>query len=332
MCIRYILGGAAALAVLVAGNYAFAQGKVKAVYTGGAAGAYHTLFAPPVLDALGKAYFKGYSLTTSAGTLDNINKVSANPQSIGFAQLDVYARQALAEPETFKKLTVIRQLACEGLWMVTKGDLDDFGKVLGMARRAQFVLPPENSGSSATFNYLKQIDPDGLGRARNVRFAQSTTDMLNQVAGSKDDIGLFVQFADPENANIKLINEKGLKVIPVISREIVAAKAGDTPVYQVQSYSLTAGGWVTSGKQVNTSCTPVVIFTGNPDVFTDRNDKDDQIDLVKKIREVPDADMLPKEGRIAALMRNAKALAGPAITDLIAATELARKKVEELTR
>jgi len=330
MKLKYAVIAAAALAISVSG--AFAQGKVKAVYTGGDKGAYHTLFAPPVLDALGKAYFKGYALTTSAGTVDNIKKVSANPQSIGFAQLDVYARLALAEPEAFKKLVVIRQVACEGLWMVTKGDLDDFGKVLGMARRVQFVLPPEGSGSTATFEYLKQIDPEGIGRARNVRYSQSATDMLNQVANSKDDVGLFVQFADPENANIKLLVDKGLKVIPVVSREIVAAKAGDTSVYQIQSYALTAGGWISNGKTATTACTPVVIFTGSPDVFSNRDDKDDQIDLIKKIRDVPDADMLPKEGRIAALMRNAKALAGPAINDLIAATEIARKKVEELTR
>jgi len=330
MKMKHLALAAAFLVASVSG--AFAQGKVKAVYTGGDKGAYHTLFAPPVLDALGKAYFKGYALSTSAGTVDNIKKVLANPQSIGFAQLDVYARQALAAPDDFKKLVLIRQVACEGLWMVTKGDLDDFGKVLGMARRVQFVLPPDGSGSAATFNYIKQIDPEGLGRARNVRYSQSATDMLNQVANSKDDVGLFVQFADPENANIKLIVDKGLKVIPVVSREIVAAKAGDTAVYQIQSYSLTSGGWVSSGKQATTACTPVVIFTGNPDVFSNRDDKDDQLDLIKKIREVPDADMLPKEGRIAALMRNAKVLAGPAINDLIAATNLAREKIEALTR
>lgn len=311
---------------------ASAQGKAKDIYTGGQTGAYHSLFCPPIPDALSNAYFKGYQCKTTGGTLDNIRQVLANPQSIGFAQLDVYAREAAAKPADFAKLTVVRQLACEGLWMVTKGSADDYGKVLGLSRRIQFVLPPETSGSAATFAYLRQIDPDGIGRASNVRHSQSVAEMLKQVASSRDDVGLFVQFADPTNDNIKAIEASGLKVVPVVSREIVAAKVGDQSVYQVQTFSMTAGGFISSGKQATTACTPVVIFTGKPDQFTDRNERDNQTDLIKAVRDLPDTALLPKEGRIASIIKGAKTLAGPAVADMLAAVDAARKTAEGMMK
>jgi hypothetical protein len=275
--------------------------------------------------------FQGYKCTPSGGTLDNIKKVLAQPSNIGFVQLDVLAREVAAKPELDKQLTVIRQdIACEGLWMVTKNDkVKDYGAVLGYARRIPFVLPATDSGSAASFAYLQSIDPDGLGRAKNIKNVDNATTVINTVAASSDNsVGFFVQFADPENPNIKLMMEKNLMIIPVVSREITKAKVGDNALYNVQSFALKAAGFVKSGDDRVTACTPVAIITGNPDNQKDANAKDDQKDLIKAVREVPSSALLPTDSRIANLMKQVKKVSGSVLDEMMAAADKAKKAAE----
>lgn len=304
----------------------------KSIHTGGTAGAYHTTFCPSLPGVLSNAYFQGYSCTPSQGTVDNIKRVQTYPSSIGFVQLDVYAREAATRAEEFKKLQVIRSdIACEGLWMITKNPDLDFGKILGLARRIRFILPGEGSGSTASFRYLQSIDPDGLGRVNpsNVTYARDATEVLNRVAASTEgEVGFFVQFADPNNANIKLIVEKKLRVIPVVSREILNAKVGNTPVYQAQEFNMTADGFISSGVKVTTSCTPVALITGSPEAFNDRNGKDDAAELAQKVAGIPAAKLLPQDDRLARLISGARRLGSATVAEMTAAVDAARKAVE----
>jgi hypothetical protein len=315
----------AAIAVASLASPAFAQ---KSILTGAERGAYNSTFCPPLPSVLGQSMFQGYRCVPSNGTLDNINGVLAKPSNIGFVQLDVLAREFATKPDLKTKLTVIRQdIACEGLWMVTKNTkMKTFGDVLAYARRIPFILPAQTSGSAASFAYLQSLDPDGLGRARNLRNVQSSTDVINTVAASSDNsVGFFVQFADPENANIKLMQERGLHVIPVVSREIANAKIADANLYNIESFSLKSAGFFTSGDDRVTACTPVAIITGNPDAQTDANAKDDQKDLIKTIREVPASDLLPKDDRIAKLIKGIKHVSATTVNEMIAAGDAARK-------
>jgi hypothetical protein len=325
---KKILLATTALLALTTTSYA-----QKSILTGGEKGAYNSTFCPPLPAVLGSSMFQGYRCTPSGGTLDNITQVLAKPSNIGFVQLDVLAREIDTKPDLTKNLTVIRQdIACEGLWMVTKNEkLKSFGDVLGYSRRIPFVLPPQNSGSAASFAYLQTIDPDGLGRAKNLRYVNDATTVINTVAASNDNsVGFFVQFADPENANIKLMMEKGLTIIPVVSREIANAKVGSENLYNVQSFSLKAAGFIASGDERVTSCTPVAIITGNPDAQKDANTKDDQRDLIKAVRDVASSALLPQDSRLAALMRGMKKVSGAALNEMMAVAEKAKKAAETL--
>ena len=150
--------------------------EAKAIYTASQFGAYHSSFCPPIRVVLESAGFHGYSCTPSGGTLDNIAKVLANPRSLGFVQLDVLARWALDNTEAAKKLVVIRTLACEGLLMVTRAKdmaVVKFGQIVGSARRLQFAVA--DGGSRASFEFLQKVDPNGLGRARNIQVVENAT-------------------------------------------------------------------------------------------------------------------------------------------------------------
>lgn len=303
----------------------------KAIFTGGEKGAYQTTFCPPLPTILNQSMFAGYQCTPSGGTLENIAQVLSKPSNVGFVQLDVLAREFTSKPDLGKQLVVIRKdIACEGLWMVTKNDkLKNYGDVLGYARRINFVVPQQNSGSAASFAFLQSIDPDGLGRARNIKHVNDATTVINTVAASGDSsVGFFVQFADPENANIRLMVEKGLNVIPVVSREIANAKIGDENLYNVQSFALKASGIFASGDDRVTACTPVAVVTGNPDNAKDANAKDDQKDLIKAVRDVPSSQLLPQDSRLSKLMGSMKKLSGAAINEMVALADKAKKAAE----
>ena len=317
---------------------AMAQGVApgpKAINTGGSAGAYHGTFCPPLPPVLANAYFQGYACTPSAGTVENIQRVLAQPTNLGFAQLDVFAREAAARPAEFERLSVIRtDIACEGLWMVTKNPDLDFGRVLGLARRIQFVLPAQASGSTASFNYLRSIDPEGLGRVpdSNITHMRDATEVINRVAASTNgEVGFFVQFADPRNANIRLMVEHNLRIIPVISREILRARVGDQAVYNAQTFQLAGGNMFGIGGRAvsaTTACTPVALFTGSPSAFSDRNGQDDARELIQRLQQVNRAAMMPQDNAIQGILRGATRLSQTAVDQAVAGVEAARRAVE----
>jgi hypothetical protein len=284
---------------------------------------------------LANAYFQGYACTPSAGTVQNIQRVLAQPTNIGFAQLDVFAREAAQRPAEFERLNVIRtDIACEGLWMVTKNPDLDFGRILGLARRIQFVLPAQGSGSTASFNYLRSIDPDGLGRApdSNITYMNTATDVINRIADSTNgEVGFFVQFADPRNANIKLMVERGLRVVPVISREILRARVGEQSVYNAQTFTLAGGGLFGIGGRAvtaTTACTPVALFTGAPGAFADRNGQDDAREMIQRLSQVPRDAMMPQDGAIQGILRSATRLSQAAVDQAVAGVDAAKRAVE----
>src|SRR5260370_20040742 len=173
-----------ALSVLAAGA------RAQAIYTGGPTGAYHSSFCPPLAKELGQAYYN-MTCTVTAGTVENVEKVLADPKSIGFGQLDVMALMATRNPDIDRKLQVIRDdVAKECLFVITNNQrlisIEDLGKY---AARIPFVLPPKGSGSAATFELLQRGNPEGLGKAGNITYANSTDDMVKQVLSSRNAVG-----------------------------------------------------------------------------------------------------------------------------------------------
>jgi hypothetical protein len=294
------------------------------------------LFCPPLPPALARVYFNNYACTTSRGTLENIDRVLQFPTAVGFAQLDVYAREASRRPQDFARLTLVRRdIACEGLWMVTRNDrLTNLGDVQGFARRINFVLPPRESGSTASFAFLREIDPEGLGRVpdTNIRYVADATTVIQQVAASTDgSVGFFVQFADPTNANIRLLVEQNLRTVPVVSREIMRARVDNEAVYQVQEFALAEGGFLGIGgraRNATTACTPVAVFTGNPDSLPPGPGRDDQRDMVQRLREVPSAQLLPQQSAIARIISGARRMSQSAVQGMEEAAEAARRAAE----
>ena len=204
-----------------------------------------------------------------------------------------------------------------------------FGQIVGSARRLQFAVA--DGGSRASFEFLQKVDPNGLGRARNIQVVENATAAIDRVASGGADVGFFVQYAERSNPNVKILQKRKLRTVPVVNYELIAAKVADMPVYKVQTFSLNAWGSMGGDGQHTTACTPAVIITGSPESIVDPNDANDQRALFNKIKTAPAAAFLPKEGWLARLISGTRSVPEPALKDMLAAYDAAKKKAEQIT-
>ena len=270
--------------VVVAGVQAQAvSAGATQINTGGETGAYHASFCPALAGQLKLAQFD-YRCTPSAGTRENMDRVSADPRQLGYGQLDVFAlegRQMKAE----NALTIVRQDDVrECVFAVTRNkQISNWGELSVNAGNLRFILPPATSGSAGTFRYLHTIDADGLGRAKAVTHAGSTEDAIRQALSADDTASLFVEFPDPESKRFELVRKLGGHFVPVIDRTILRQDIGGTKIYYPQETETEAAGWVQSARKLVTACTPLVVFTGHIDRVQGETARKDHADLIRTV-------------------------------------------------
>jgi len=323
MKFEFAAGLCAALAVSLA-----APAHAGQINTGGATGAYHATFCPPLAAALHKNKFD-YACTASDGSLENIQRAVGDPAQVGFSQLDAFALEAdnLGAANLFNRIR--SDVARECLFIVGKNrGVSNFGEIASVATQLRFVLPPAKSGSAATFRALQRIDPEGLGLARNVTFAASVDDAIAEALKSEDTFTLFVQFPDPTNERFKAIAKQGGNIVPVIDRAILRQEAEGEKIYFADETEITPAKWNKAADKIVTACTPMVLFTGASDRITDANARKDQDDLIRTIRALPLDDLRPKESLLASLLRKSKSLSAQSLDKLLQLSDKARAQAK----
>ncbi len=296
------------------------------IHTGGKSGAYHTTFCPRLKKVLRNAHFP-FTCQTSEGSLANIARVKDVPDDIGFAQLDVFALDRAESGISAPLKSMRTDLARECLFLITKDrSLENFGDVSKRADQLTFVLPPTESGPAATFRFLQKIDPDGLGRATKVTHAASTMDAIEKAMTAKrGTVALFVQFPNPDNARFKLVNAMDGHFIPVIDRNILHQTVDGHKVYFAQETLVTHPKFWKQGTRVVTACTPIVIFTGNPDHFPPGQERVDQQDMIRTVKAAPRTQLLPEKGMLKSIWSETKSLSASALARVLEAAEKARE-------
>lgn len=312
---------AAAALTLAAGAAAATQ-----INTGGADGAYNKNFCPPLSKELAKGKLD-YKCVPSAGTKENMQRVLSDPRQVGFGQLDVMALEAdkMGGMAQFTRIRTGDVREC--LFMVTRNkNLTNLGEVAVQADKLRFILPPEQSGSTGSFNFLRQIDPDGLGRAKQITYAPSAEDAIKQALAAEDTITMFVQFPDPENARFKLINGQGGHIVPVLDRTVLRQQVGDEKVYFPQETQVANASWLKQGQTVVTACTPMVIFTGPTDKIASEKDRQDQKDVVATLKALDSKVLVPEASLFSKVWQKTKELSAQSAEQLSALSDQAREK------
>jgi hypothetical protein len=301
------------------------------VNTGGPGGAYHASFCPALTEQLRLAQFD-YRCTPSGGTRENMERVLADPRQLAYGQLDVFvleSRQLKAETS----FAIARQDDVrECVFAVTRNkEVTNYGQLAAYADKVRFILPPAGSGSAGTFQFLRGIDADGLGRAKAVSNAASTEDAIREALSADDTVSLFVQFADPDNARFDLVRKLGGHLVPVIDRNILRQEVGGKKIYFAQETQVENADWIKQGRKLVTACTPVVLFTGHPDRVQGEQAKKDHEDLLRTIGDIKPGSLLPQESLFQRLVKRTKELSAVSTEKVLEATEEARQKARPYT-
>lgn len=293
--------------------------------TGEPDGAYQTKLCPTIKQAA-KAKNLNLNCTTSAGSLENIERIIGAPNQFGLSQYDIYAQTISADP-VIPPLKLVRDdIGSECLFLVTKNkQFSNYGDIVASAPYLNFVLPPEKSGHSATFKYLQTIDKTGLGRAKNIAHAATTEDAITRALSSEDSVTLFVQTPDPKSKYFSIINANGGHFIPAISREILGLEVNGKKVYAPQETAVTNPKWHKSGEKVITACTPIVLFTGHTEQVKDEQAKNIHKSAITALEQIPADKLKPKESWYSWLWTSSKKLSGKTVESMLEATDKARK-------
>ncbi|MBO0740244.1 MAG: hypothetical protein J2P51_02310 [Hyphomicrobiaceae bacterium] len=324
-CIKQLVLFPLALAALAA------PAGASQINTGASAGAYEASFCPVLSQQLKLAQFD-YRCTPSTGTRENMERVLANPRQLGYGQLDAFTLES-RQMNAATALTVVRQDDVrECLFAVTRNkDITNWGELAAAAGGLRFILPPANSGSVGTFQFLRSIDRDGLGRAKTVTHAGSAEEAIRETLSADDTVSLFVEFADPEGEHFGLVGKLGGHIVPVIDRTILRQEMGGKKIYFAQETQVEEWQWTKSGKKVVTACTPLVVFTGAPDRVQGEQARKDHEDLIRTVSALKSGSLVPEESLFQRLVKRTKELSATSTEKMLEATEQAREKAKPYT-
>lgn len=321
-----------ALAVAIGVVVAFeTPASANWINTGAVDGPYHRNFCPLLANQLKLAQLD-FACTPSTGTRENIERVLADPRQLGYAQLDTF-HLISGQLRAQSALTIVRQDDVrQCLYAVTRNEqLTNWGELTANAQRLRFILPAAESGSSDTFQFLRSIDPNGLGRMQQPRHTPSIESAIREGLSAHDTVSLFVAFPDPDSAHFALIKELGGHVVPVIDRAILRQEAAGRKIYFAQETQVENPQWISSGRKIVTACTPMLVFTGSGDNVAQDKGRKDHEDLIRSVAALNARTLLPQEGLFSTLWKRTKELSASGTEKLLQATEQAREKARPYT-
>jgi TRAP-type uncharacterized transport system substrate-binding protein len=295
-------------AMLVAAGVTLAgTASAQNIYTGGKAGAYFGTLCPGLLEGLRN---EGYTpaCVESAGSLDNIQRLLADPTGIAMVQTDAFANWAAANPDAAKKIVAIRSdLASEGVYFVSK-NVQEFPDMVRLITRIKIVLPPKTSGAAQTWENLKQVLPRVFAKvdSSQVTYADNAAKAVDTALANDNTIALFVQLPDPDNEIFKTIIKKKGNFIPLAASAILAQKIGDQQVYTLETRPVTKAGMIANAVEVTTVATPIMLITqATENVPEGGNARVNHEDLIKIVKGMPKEKLLPKSGATVSLFNRA---------------------------
>ena len=320
---------AIAATIVVAGMALVGTASAQNIYTGGKAGAYFGTLCPGLLEGLRAEGFTP-TCVESAGSLDNIQRLLADPTGVAMVQTDVFANWSAANPDQAKKIVAIRSdLASEGVYFVSK-NVQDFPDVVRLITRIKVVLPPKTSGAAQTWENLKQVLPRVFAKVdpSQVTYAESAAKAVDTALANDNTIALFVQLPDPDNAIFKTIVQKKGNFIPLAARAILDQKIGDQPVYTLETRPVTRAGVISNAVEVTTIATPIMLITqATENVPESGNARANHDDLIKIVKGMPKEKLLPKSGATVSLFNRAFSASRDVASRL---TEKAEQAIESI--
>jgi len=305
----------------------FAPANANQINTGDPTGVYHADFCPLLVGQLALAQFD-YSCASSSGTRENMTRVAADPRHLGYGHLDVFAREN--RNMDAGALTLVRQddtRVC--LYAATRNKrVSNWGELSAHAGSLRFILPPAASDSAATFEFLRGIDAEGLGRAASVAHALSAEEAIRQALSADDAVSLLVQLPDPQSTAFDLVRALGGHLVPVIDRAILRQAVAGRKIFFAQEVEIESAGWIRSARKLVTACTPVVVFTGRAERIAEEPARRDHEDLIRTAAAIKPPALLPEASLLGMALQRTKELSASGTERALELTEEARARAK----
>ncbi len=254
---KYSLTSTLAALVVTASTVPSFADTTKIVWGGGnpSASTYTAKYVPTAIDALSKLRLAGYEWGgPTQGTLDNVERVRANPTHLAVGQADMV--------RGVEGITILHEnVGPECLYVITKEEgYENLGHVIGNAWDLTVVTGGEKSGSFGTWQVMSGIYDDFADMP--VVHAGSTDKIISAVKKKSSSIGFFVMRPDPNSKVFEAIEDAGLNFIPVVDFAL-------EEIYEFYSLKVAHSGFagLGAGQFVETACTSVSLFTGVPEAI-----------------------------------------------------------------
>lgn len=197
----------------------------------------------------------------STGSADNLELLAAGKADLALAQADVYAAKLAADPEQFKDLMVLGQLAEECLFLAYRrnGKLQAFETLLEEPDEEvvyTIAVGAEKGGMAGTWDYMVSIKPE-LAHVKIDHMGDTLA--LNQLAVGRYDMVGWV--TDPTNYRHKMLKatlaNQALQLMNVQETSLVSSLPNGTKIYHADAVKLSEG-W--RAAKLNTICTSGLLF------------------------------------------------------------------------
>jgi hypothetical protein len=174
------------------------------------------------------------------------------------------------------------------------------------------MLPPPASASASRFQFLRSIGADGLRGAKSVAHADALASTVREALSAADTVGLFVEFPDPPRQSFALVPCL-VPGLAGIDRAILRQQIGGKKVYYAEQTEVENAAWTKPARKVATACTPLVLFTGNPERVAEAQARRDHEDLIGTVGALDKATLLPKQSLMQRLLKRTKVLSAEAV-------------------
>ena len=302
-----LLVGIALMGITILSGPANAADNPIRIASGPKTGEYINI-AQSICDAFG-LLFSCQSMETK-GTLDNKKRLESNEAEFGFAKANV-ADEWMKIPEFAARFTVVRRIGDESLFAFAKPEtMKAIGSWTGVRDNAFLLslgLPGEFSGDAAVFNSLKGVPGSPLA-SLTVKMFKDRPSLVQAVATSEVQLGFITQVPNPSNELFTLINKAGLMIMGIVDPDMITF--GET--FRIKAVTVKNAKWFGVGgtaAKIETANVPVAILAVKPESLQGRATMIQQA-AIKKIQDVPEAHLLPKQGWFQDLANTASIKAG----------------------
>jgi hypothetical protein len=204
------------------------------------------------------ASLSNYTISDADKDHEILQRVAADPRSIGFVQRDHYIQYLRDHGGDDARFEFYGNIAACLMVVVRKGaQFHTYGDLVRARtdRATTLDVGPATAQLAASFENLRQIDRSLAGLSLEHRGGARA---IGRVITGETDAALFLALAPFTDAlTAEVIGSEALDLVPFFSEDIVLGAARNKMPYVLRQIRLGAAGWFSSGRPYHTTCTSV---------------------------------------------------------------------------